>query len=132
MMASDEKAVDVEKFEKQIVRLASDSAASEQNRITAVRLAGMCGIHNAHSAVREMAQTGETESLRAAAIATLGEIGDETDRELLLSIANGTDTSLGDVAKRAVISLSDSLAEKDDLKTRPSANTSEHSNVETP
>lgn len=108
MMTADASSVDENEFSEQIFHVVSNAAASEQNRVTAIRLAGMHGIYDACPAVREIAQTGETETLRGAAIATLGEIGDERDHDFLLEIASGDDRFLKKIAEKAIVSLKES------------------------
>ena len=108
MMTTDAPSVDENEFAEQVFHVVSNAAASEQNRITAVRLAGMHGIYDACPAVRKIAQTGETETLRGAAIATLGEIGDEQDHDFLLEIASGSDRFLKKIAEKAIVALKES------------------------
>ncbi len=51
---------------------------------------------------RSLAQTGETVLLRSSAIVTLGEIGTEADRELLVSYTTDDNQQIADAAKLAM------------------------------
>ncbi len=73
------------------VRLASNDAAHPSARVTALRVAASHGAVDALPAARVLAQVGETPLLRLAAIATLGDLGDASDRELLLSLSISSD-----------------------------------------
>jgi hypothetical protein len=110
MIADEMSAVSKEDFAKLVIGLATNESALEQNRITAVRLAGICELRDACSVVRGIAQTGETETLRSVAIASLGEIGNETDRLVLLS-AMGETGNISYAAKRALSVLNRRLQE---------------------
>ena len=65
------------------VSLAVDETATEGNRITGFRLAAGMGMTNVLPWARITAQTGSTGPLRMAAVATIGDLGDTSDRELL-------------------------------------------------
>lgn len=85
ILSADPDAFSREAFGKMIVAVASDASASEPARITALRLAGSCRVSDARTAALELAKTGATGFLRAAAVATLGELGNPADQALLMS-----------------------------------------------
>lgn len=87
------------------VAIASDSRAPGTLRITALRVAGLRRAAEARPAAWELAQVPGDETLRAAAIATLGEVGGDEDKELLRSIAAGTDAFLAGIARNALATL---------------------------
>jgi hypothetical protein len=95
------------------VEMASDELASNEARMTALRLAasgnlkpetGNLKLATAETA-RLLAQTGETVLLRSAAIVTLGEIGCAEDRALLESYASADNRQLASAARMALETL---------------------------
>jgi len=82
-----------------MVDLANDNAASEANRITALRLCGQQGHAEALEAARDVAQNGSTTVLRCAAIATLGDLGTTDDRALLEAYAASDDLRIQRIAQ---------------------------------
>ena len=82
--------------------IAADDAASEASRVTALRVAALMGDAGIVAAARMLAQVGETETLRLAAVATLGDVGDAGDAELLRAVAASSDKRLGPAARGAL------------------------------
>jgi len=92
-----------DKTAAQALNAAMQTTASELTRIAAVRICGRLSHQPALSLVRDMVQNEGNISLRMAAIATLGELGDSTDLPLLLDLKNGLDSArLIPAAQRAV------------------------------
>jgi len=91
--------IDRPKVEEAAVSMAVDDACEEPARITSMRICGMAGRKEALPAARMIAQTGETVPLRMAAIATLGDLGEDEDLELLESLAASTDKRVQNIAK---------------------------------
>lgn len=89
-----------------MVDLATDDTASEANRITALRLCGQQGHVEALEPARDVAQHGETTLLRCAAIATLGDLGSDEDRDLLEAYAISTDKRIQQIALHSLKKLS--------------------------
>ncbi|MBN2161665.1 MAG: hypothetical protein JXR25_09780 [Pontiellaceae bacterium] len=106
------------------LEIASDESASAASRMTALRLSSNLAIKTtkAHEnesfvssdvvegeinskvadAARLLAQTGETVLLRSAALVTLGEVGNEDDRELLESYILDSNRQIADAARLAL------------------------------
>jgi hypothetical protein len=121
-----------EEFDKELitvkaVEIASDDLASNESRLTALRMASglatkgteerkeTASVNSVSSskaggelnstvadAARELAQTGETVYMRSAAIVTLGEVGTADDRELIESFALSDNKQIADAAKMAL------------------------------
>lgn len=83
-------------------RIALSEEAGEPSRITALRLCGMLGRTDVLESVRMLSQVGSTETLRLAAIVTLGEIGDREDVELLSSLKLSDDPRVNRLASTAL------------------------------
>lgn len=81
--------------------VARDAAASEACRITALRVAGMTGAADVLPVARELSQIGGTETIRQAAIATVGELGGASEQELLDSLAHDSDKAVAAIAQQA-------------------------------
>ncbi len=82
-----------------MLELASDEAATVANRISALRLCGESGNTNALATARTLAGSGGTTLLRCAAIATLGEIGEEQDLALIETYAASSDKRIRQIAQ---------------------------------
>ena len=93
---------DRKKVEETAVALANDDQCGEAARITALRIAGQIGRTGVLPAARQVAQTGSTTMLRMAAVATVGDLGDKTDLELLQSLANDSENRVRTVADAAL------------------------------
>lgn len=116
-----------EEFDRDLIsdkatEIALDESASAQSRMTALRLASDLATRNGGTgsvpssddtevvppkegvvdAARVLAQTGETVLLRSAAIVTLGEVGAETDRELLTSYLSDNNRQIAGAAQMAL------------------------------
>ena len=84
------------------VAMASDYLNSEAARITALRVAGLHRAPEARAVAWELAQAADSELLRAAAIATLGDVGGEAAEELLRTLAGGADAVQARIAANAL------------------------------
>ena len=85
--------------------LATDDRCGEAARITALRVCGMLGKSEVVPVARVLAQTGESVALRMAAAATLGDLGEKADMELLQSLSAGSEKRVSTVASSAVARL---------------------------
>ena len=83
----------------------NDDRASEPCRITALRVAALHGAKEVLPVARELAQTGETEMLRMAAIASLGELGGAADQELLDALTHADVPYVASIATQAAATL---------------------------
>jgi len=97
--------IDRGKVEEAALSMAVDDACQEPARVTSMRICGMTGRKEALPAARMIAQTGETVPLRMAAIATLGDLGEDEDVELLESLAASTDKRVQNIAKATLARL---------------------------
>ncbi|MFO7870957.1 MAG: hypothetical protein R6V03_05940 [Kiritimatiellia bacterium] len=93
---------DREEIGRIAVELACDEACAGASRITALRVSALMGRKEVLSGARIAAQTGETSTLRLAAIATLGDIGEGADRELLESLSAGGEDRIAAMAASAL------------------------------
>lgn len=85
--------------------VANDASAGEAARLTALQVCVQTGARGALPAARLLAQTGESVATRLSAVATLGEIGEEQDRELLRSLAADADRRVAAAAGKAATRL---------------------------
>ena len=85
-----------------MIDLASDGAASEASRLTALRLCGEGGYLQALDVAIDMAKTGETTLLRCVAIATIGDLGSAEDGELLRELAGSEDVRIQRIARQSL------------------------------
>ena len=97
--------IDRGRVEEAALSMAVDDACEEPARITSMRICGMAGRKEVLPAARMIAQTGETVPLRMAAIATLGDLGEDEDVELLESLAASTDKRVQNIAKATLARL---------------------------
>ena len=84
------------------VTLANDEETCEATRITAFRLCGKLKCSNALETARIVTQTGSTLPLRMAAIATLGDLGEQRDLEYLQAVIENDAPRLKPVMAAAV------------------------------
>jgi hypothetical protein len=101
-LSRDHTEFDRKKVEETALALAMDERCVEASRITALRICGMMGKKDVMPVARVLAQTGETVPLRLAAVATIGDLGEEQDVELLRSMAAGSEKRIIGVASSAV------------------------------
>lgn len=102
-------AVDRAEVLEKASKMAADDLVDAGTRVTALRMVG-AGLSleavdlrgELLEAARMLAQTGETDMLRAAAIMTLGECGEPADRELLESFVQSKSRQVSDAAKMAL------------------------------
>ena len=97
-------------FDKEVIGakvedLAANDDACEAVRITSLSIAAMMGRTNALPSARMLAQTGETVTLRMAAVAALGSLGAKEDRELLASLQQDSEERIRKTAEAAVTKL---------------------------
>ncbi len=93
---------DRDKIGAAAVDLASDDQCLEGSRITALRVCGLMGRKEVLPAARIVSQTGETTMLRMAAIATLGDLGEEHDIDLVETMAASSEKRIATVAESAL------------------------------
>ena len=77
---------DLQKIEDSALDLANDSSLHIPSRITAMRVCGMMGIENAAQTARDLAINADDKVLKMAAIASLAELGDSSDLNLLYKL----------------------------------------------
>ncbi len=94
------------KVEESAVRIATDDSAAEPARITALVMASSMGRREVLPEARILAQIGETTTLRMAAIAALGKIGDKSDIELVRSLIQSRKKRIQRTAESALEKLS--------------------------
>ncbi len=85
--------------------LVANDDACEAVRITSLSMAAMMGRTNALPSARMLAQTGETVTLRMAAVAALGSLGGTEDRELLASLQQDSEERIRKIAETALTKL---------------------------
>lgn len=93
------------------VELALANDTHYDTKITALRVCAMMGRKEVVPQVRILAQTGETVPVRLAAIATLGDLGDERDLEYIESLAASDDKRLQRISETASANLKKRLAD---------------------
>lgn len=91
-----------EEVGKRALELAMDDTCGEASRITALRICGQMGQKEVMPKARVLAQTGESVMLRMAAIATIGDLGEKGDVELVQSLAGTSEDRIKFVAKAAL------------------------------
>jgi len=82
--------------------LLSNPEVGEPTRITAFSIAASLGNHKALPEARVIAQTGETVTLRMAAITAIGRLGSVSDIELLTSLVLDDEERIRRIAKSAL------------------------------
>ena len=92
--------------------LVHDPDAGELALIAALRVCGAQGAAAALPLTRRLVFIGATDSIRMAAIATLGDLGGREDEQILAAIAAGEETRLVPAAQRALQQLRDRLASR--------------------
>mgnify|MGYP003808047495 CR=1 FL=1 len=95
------KEFDREEIGDTAVELARDEQYSEPTRITAFRICGMMDKKEVLPSARITAQIAETTELRRAAIATIGDLGDETDLDLIESMTGSDNERIKKAADSA-------------------------------
>lgn len=96
------------------IALAQDSC--HDSRITALRVCALMNKTDVLPQARILAQTGATVPVRLAAIATVGDLGDESDLEYIESLAASDDRRLQRISKTASESLKKRLQERDSVQ----------------
>jgi hypothetical protein len=97
------KDVDATKLLRASLALAKNSEASMESRISSLQICGRMGYGEALSLARELANNGESERLRMAAIATIGDLGSRKDSHLLelIETSNGKNSGILKAVKTA-------------------------------
>lgn len=106
-------ALSKEQVAQRALALAMDDACGEPSRITALRICGQMGQQAVVPQARVLAQTGQTLLLRCAAMATLGDLGEQADMELLQSFSAAPDQRVRGIAASALKRLRGRLAKTD-------------------
>jgi hypothetical protein len=101
-LSRDHAEFDRKKVEETALALATDERCGEASRITAMRICGMTGATNVLPSARITAQTGESVTLRMAAIATVGDLGGREDMELLKAMTRSSEKRLKTVAETSL------------------------------
>jgi len=101
-LAQQDPAIDRERVSQAAVDLLSNPEVGEPTRITAFSIAASLGNQKALPEARVIAQTGETVTLRMAAIAAIGRLGSVSDIELLASLAHDGEERIRRIAKNAL------------------------------
>lgn len=96
--------------EEAALAFSSADDCGEATRITAVRICAAMGKKEVVPTVRVLAQTGDSVMLRMAAVATLGDLGNKEDMELLRSLAMSSEKRITGVSSSAVVRLARRLA----------------------
>jgi hypothetical protein len=104
--------IDKAKVGQLALEIAQDPAASVDARTTAIQICAMTGKKEIVPAARILAQTGSPVPLRLSAIAVLGQVGTEQDKELLESIAVSSDKYPRKAADKALKALNGRLGQK--------------------
>ena len=95
------------------VEVANDDNTHVASRLTALRICGMMGRTDVLPTARALSQTGSTGYLRMAAAATIGDLGDKSDIELLQSLAASTQPNMMSIAESAIKRINDRLSKAD-------------------
>jgi len=91
-----------EEIMRHAVEIAADSDASNLSRLTALRLAAGNECADVLPVARNLAQHAQTDLLRAAAITTLGDFGEEVDLPLLKTLSGSRNRQLAAAAKSSL------------------------------
>ncbi|MEI8354329.1 MAG: HEAT repeat domain-containing protein, partial [Lentisphaerota bacterium] len=113
MVAGKYPALSKEQVAQRALALAMDDACGEPSRITALRICGQMGQQAVVPQARVLAQTGQSLLLRCAAMATLGDLGEQADMELLQSFSATPDQRVRGIAASALKRLRGRLAKTD-------------------
>lgn len=84
---------------KVALAIANDSSAAAPSRVTAIRLAGRYGDPRVLGVARNLAYYSDERELKAAAVATLGDVGNSDDLKYLYALSDDQDAWLADVAR---------------------------------
>jgi len=94
--------IDQERVSQAAVDLLSNPEVGEPPRITAFSIVASLDNQEALPEARVIAQTGETVTLRMAAIAAIGQLGSDSDMELLASLVHDDEERIRRIAKNAL------------------------------
>ncbi|MBT7065949.1 MAG: HEAT repeat domain-containing protein [Verrucomicrobia bacterium] len=95
-------AIDPKRVSQAAIDLLINSEVGEPARITAFSIAASLGDRQALPEARAIAQTGETITLRMAAIAAIGRLGTAKDLELLSALEQDDETRIRRIAETAL------------------------------
>jgi hypothetical protein len=101
-LAEQYDAVNTDSVKASALDVTNDDDCGTISRLTALQVCGQLGATEALPTARILAQTGDTAMLRGSAIAAIGYLGEEPDRELLQSFLVGTETRLHKPAETAL------------------------------
>jgi len=99
-----------DQVEGRALQLAEDDTCGDASRVTAFRMCAQLGRKEVLPSARIVSQVGSSIHLRMAAAATVGDLGDKSDLELLQSIAAGTEPRMKPIADAAMKRIDDRLA----------------------
>ena len=99
--------IDPNRLAEQALLVVKADTFPEQNKITALRLAGELGHPEALNFARELLDSESSVMLRASAIGVLGLLGQTSDKEFLHTYAKSSDFRLRRAAESALVRLSD-------------------------
>ena len=85
--------------------LAKDETSAAQTRVTAVAICGLTGKAEFLPDARILAQTGDVLPLRLAAIAVIGSLGGQQDKEFLEGLRAGSDKRISKAVDAALVKL---------------------------
>lgn len=93
-LAQDNHEFDKTQLGEAALKLAGDDLCGELSRITALQICGRMGINQAAPLALQLVRKTESVPLQIAAIATLGDVGDEAARQLLRQLATQSEPRL--------------------------------------
>lgn len=103
MLSRDHKSLDRSKIAQKALALAGDENTLEASRITALNICSKMAVKEILPEARIIAQTGITTTLRLAAIAAIGNLGVDGDKELLGSLSNSSNKRIKQIAESALV-----------------------------
>lgn len=86
-LAQDHREIEANKLGEVALKLAGDDRCGELSRITALQVCGRLGLNQAAPLLLQLAQKAESVPLQLAAIAALGDVGNEAARTYLRQLA---------------------------------------------
>lgn len=97
--------IDAGEVAEKALNLCKDSTCGEPAKITALQICAKLGDVRVLSTAREIATSGQSVPLRMSAIAAVGTLGDESDREMLEKYSQSSDIRLRKSAQSALTRL---------------------------
>ena len=108
-LAPDYREFERSKLEEVALRLAGDDHCGELSRITALQICGRLGLKEAAPVMLQLARTAENIPLQIAAIAALGDVGNEEARAYLRQLAQQPEPRLQPALETALRKLNERL-----------------------